>query len=369
MKDLDKILSENTNLSSDVQKQINEAWESKLNEAREEVAATLREEFARKYKHDKAVLAEATDKFLTDKIRVELEEFAIDKRKLAEERIRYKAKLKEHTAMLDKFVSQQLAEEVRELRTDKVKMNESFQKLEGFLLKQLAEEIREFQSDKRKLVEQKVKMVSEGKKELAKMKQEFVKRAAGVVNETINKTLKSEINQFKEDITVARENEFGRRIFESFVSEYAVSYLNEGSELKKLHKVLENKENELNSVKETVEAKEAIVEGLKSDLNVANDRLVRNRKMSSLLKPLLGEKRKVMVSLLESVATEDLDKSFEKYLPSVLNESAPAASALVRETKQKLAESVKTEKTGNRASARQDSADELAHLKILAGLK
>jgi len=367
---LDKILSENTNLPADVQKQINEAWESKLIETRESVAAELREEFARKHNHDKSVLAEAVDKFLTDRISVELEEFAEDKRKLAEDRVQYKTQLTEHTNILDQFIAKQVAKEVKELRADKVKMSESFKKLENFLLKQLSEEIREFRSDKRELVSQKVKMVSEGKKHLAQTKQQFVQRAAKVVNETINSTLKSEINQFKDDISVARDNEFGRRIFETFASEYAVSYLNEGSELKKLRKVIENNENELNTIKETVAQKETVVEGLQSDLNVANDRIVRNRKMGALLKPLAGEKRKVMVSLLESVETKNLDKSFNKYLPSVLNESAPVAQPKASQSKEKLSESVKTEKTGNRAHAHQDSAaNDLAQLKILAGLK
>ena len=36
--------------------------------------------------------------------------------------------------------------------------------------------------------------------------------------------------ELKEDIDVARNNDFGRKIFEAFASEYATSYLNEKSE-------------------------------------------------------------------------------------------------------------------------------------------
>ena len=370
-KSLKKILGENTNLSSEVQEQINEAWTAKLAETRETVAAELREEFSLKYKHDKGVLAEAMDKFLSDRIRVELEEFAEDKRKLSEDRVKYKTQISEHTVILDKFIAGQLAKEVRELRTDKVKMNESFKKLENFLLKQLSEEIREFRADKRELVEQKVKMVAEGKQELNALKKQFVQRASKTVNESINTTLKSEITQFKEDISAARENDFGRRIFESFVSEYAVSYLNEGSEVSKIRKEIDAQNTELNAIKESLVSKDKVVEGLQSKLNVANDRIVRNRAMGALLKPLSGDKRRVMASLLETVKTDSLENAFDKYLPSVLNESAPKATAS-QKTKQKLSESVKSEKTGNRAvnTAHNDSADnELAHLKILAGLK
>ena len=95
-KKLDEILSESIGLSEDARSQIVGLWESKINEAREEVAATLREEFARKFQHDKGVLVESMDRFLTDKITAELGEFADDKRKLVNERLAYKRKMTEH---------------------------------------------------------------------------------------------------------------------------------------------------------------------------------------------------------------------------------------------------------------------------------
>src|SRR4249919_2213663 len=112
-KKLDEILSESVGLSEDTRNQIIGLWEARLTEAREEVAATLREEFARKFQHDKGVLVESMDRFLTDKVRVELEEFAEDKRKLVTERIAYKRKLTEHTGMLNKFITEAVAKEMK----------------------------------------------------------------------------------------------------------------------------------------------------------------------------------------------------------------------------------------------------------------
>src|SRR4051812_12114228 len=105
-KKIDEILSESVNLSEEARSQIVGLWESKIAEAREEVAATLREEFARKFEHDKGIFAESVDRFLSDKVRVELEEFAEDKRKLVSERVAYKSKLTEHTGMLNKFITE-----------------------------------------------------------------------------------------------------------------------------------------------------------------------------------------------------------------------------------------------------------------------
>ena len=186
-KKIDEILSESVGLSEETRGQIIGLWESRLSEAREEVAATLREEFARKFEHDKGTLVESMDRFLTDKVRVELEEFADDKRKLIAERVAYKSKLVEHTGMLNKFITEAVAKEMKEFYAEKKAMKENFGKLENFLLKQLAEEIREFRADKKSLVEQKVKMVTEGKQKLQETKTQFIKRAAQIMSLTLKR--------------------------------------------------------------------------------------------------------------------------------------------------------------------------------------
>ena len=285
-KKLDEILSESVGLSEEVRSQIAGLWEAKISEAREEVAATLREEFARKFEHDKGVLVESMDRFLTDKIRVELEEFAADKKKLVAEKIAYKSKVTEHTKLLNKFITESVAREMKEFYSEKRTMKENFKKLEGFLLKQLAEEIREFRQDKKSLVEQKVKMVTEGKKKMQETKSQFVKRAAQIIESNIEKTLRAEISQFKDDIRVARENEFGRKIFESVAAEFMTSYLNEGTELKKLQKVLESKNQEVQALKETARKSSRIVEGLDTKLKATQDLVERQKVMTELLAPL-----------------------------------------------------------------------------------
>jgi hypothetical protein len=57
-----------------------------------------------------------------------------------------------------------VAKEVKELRADKAKVAEHVAKLDEFVTESLAIEIAEFHEDKKSLVEQKVKMVREGKK-------------------------------------------------------------------------------------------------------------------------------------------------------------------------------------------------------------
>jgi hypothetical protein len=369
-KKLDEILSESVGLSEETRGQIIGLWESKISEAREEVAATLREEFARKFEHDKGVLVESMDRFLTDKVRVELEEFADDKRKLVTERIAYKSKLTEHTGMLNKFITEAVAKEMKEFYAEKKALKENFKKLENFLLKQLAEEIREFRVDKKSLVEQKVKMVTEGKQKLQETKAQFIKRAAEIIESNIEKTLRSEIGQFKEDIRVARENDFGRKIFESVAAEFMTSYLNEGTELKKLQKVVESKNKELATLTESVKKSRGLMEGLDTKLRATQDLVERQKVMNELLAPLSKDKKGVMKELLESVQTKNLQGAYNKYLPSVLNEAVERKPA---STKTQLNEATLSAKTGNRAEVAQteesDDSSDLRKILSLAGIR
>lgn len=365
-KKIEEILSESAGLSDEARSQITEAWNARINEAREEVAATLREEFARKYAHDKNVLVESMDRFLTDKVRVELEEFAIDKKELVAERLNYKRKVKEHTEILNKFVTEGLTSEMKEFYSEKKAMKENFKKLENFLLKQLSEEIREFRADKKSLVEQKVRMVAEGKQKLQETKQHFIKRAAQIIDENVEKALRNEIAQFKDDIKIARENDFGRRIFESVAAEFMTSHLNEGTEIRKMQKVLASKESKLKQLEESVKKSSRVVEGLDSKLKATQDLVERQNLMAELLAPLSKDKKAVMKELLESVQTKNLQGSYNKYLPSVLND------AVVRKPAAKqLNEGIMTERTGDRAMVAQnehEASDEQAERKKMQRL-
>jgi predicted DNA-binding protein YlxM (UPF0122 family) len=352
-KKIDEILSENVELSEDTKSQIAGLWEAKISEAREEVAATLREEFARKFEHDKGVLVESMDRFLTDKIRSELEEFAEDKRNLVSERTAYKTKLSEHAKLLNRFITESVVKEMKDFQSDKKSMKENFSKLENFLLKQLAEEIQEFRLDKKSLVEQKVKMVAEGRKKIQEAKSEFIKKAAKIIESNVEKTLRSEITQFKNDIQIARENEFGRRIFESVAAEFMTSHLNEGTELRKMQKVLESKNTALATLTESVKKGKRLVEGLDTKLKATQDLVERQKVMTELLAPLSKDKKGVMKELLESVQTKNLQGQYNKYLPSVLNGSEDK----VKSTRSTLSES-RSVNTGDRAMGAHNTESE-----------
>ena len=367
------ILAEGTNLSEEARVQIQEAWDTKLVEAKEELTAELREEFAQKFEHDKSIMIESIDKFLNDKVQSEIAEFAEDKKALAEERVTYKARVAEHVKVLERFITETLATEIKELRSDRDAQKANVHKLEDFVLKQLAEEVKEFHSDKKALAEQRVKIISEGKQELVRTKREFVKKAAQVIEKNINESLKKEIGAFRTDIKAARENDFGRRIFEAYVGEYMTSHLNESGEVRKLQEQIAQLNEQVETTKVEAAQQKQLTESVQRKLSAAKDRVNRDKKLNELLGPLSKKDRGVMEELLQTVKTEKLDEGFKKYIPAVLNEDT--RNTAPKQERTALKESVRTAKTGNKrasiAQTEEDQSDlaEISQLKKMAGIK
>ena len=239
MLDALKTLFENNAISEEIRAEIEQAWNDKVKENRLQATAELREEFAQKYEHDKATMVEAIDKMLEEKLGEEISEFSDDRQKLAEARAKYAVAMRENADLLKNFVVKQLSSEIGELHEDQKAMAGKFNKLEEFIVDALSKEIAEFYEDKKDVAETKVRLIKDAKKHLAKVKENFIQHSAKTVSKTVDKALRGEITQLKDDIEVARKNDFGRKVFEAFANEYAGSYLNQKSETAKLLKVLD----------------------------------------------------------------------------------------------------------------------------------
>ena len=359
---MDELLNSNT-LSEEVRSSLSEAWETQLTEARESITAELREEFAQRYENDKEQMVEAMDNMIGDVIGKELEEFKQDKAQVAEDRVAYRKHMKEHAVVLDKFVMETLAKEIQELRNDRNAQDDNMTKLEGFVMEQLTKELNEFHEDKRSLVEAKVKMIKEGKEVINQTKADFIKTAAGKIEGIMENTIRNELNTLREDIQTAKENQFGRKIFETYAAEFMSSYLNEGTEVSKLNKVVESLQSEIESKDKAIAEKEVMIAESAKNVRIAKDTAERKQIMQEMMQPLSKDHKEIMGALLESVKTDKLQNAFNKYLPSVLKEDA-------KTTKKVLSES-NTEVTGNKAeasaSAESQTAD-IVYLQKLAGI-
>jgi adenosyl cobinamide kinase/adenosyl cobinamide phosphate guanylyltransferase len=360
MLDAFKQLVESGMMSEEVKTAVESAFAQRIQENRDQVTAELREEFAQKYNHDRQVMVEAIDKMLSDRLAAEMAELHNDKKSLAEAKAQYQQRIAEDAKKLEGFVIKQLGKELVEFQGDRRKVSENFGKLEQFVVRALAKEISEFAADKKDLAETKVKLVREAKSKFEDIKQSFIQRSAKVVEAAVTQKLTSEIKQLKEDIDSARNNDFGRKIYEAFAQEFAGSYLNEKSETSKLLKIIQKKEYELAEAKQAIAEKENLVESTQREIRVTKDLMERKQVMAELVSPLSGDKRAVMQELLESVQTPKLRSAFDKYLPAVME------GAQKKVAKAALNES--TEVTGNRESKPEVGLDNIVDIRKLAGL-
>ena len=309
MLDIVKQLFENNVISEEIKSEIENAWEAKIQEnrdqlneeLREQITAELREEFAQKYDHDKTAMVEAVENMISDRLQAELSEFAADRQGVIEARAKYLAKVKEDSAIMQNFVFKNLRKEIAELHEDRKSVADNVAKLESFIVDALAKEIAEFHSDKKDLAETKVKLIKEARVKFDELKKGFIRKSVDVVESTITKNITRELTQLKEDIKQARNNDFGRRLFEAFSSEFAASHLNEKSETTKLRKAIQEKELELEEAAKIVAESQKLVESKETQIKIARDLAERKEILGELLGPLTGEKRSVMKELLESV--------------------------------------------------------------------
>lgn len=288
---MDEILSkllESDLLSEETKNEISESW----SEAVEAKRSELREEVALE-------------------VRAELaEQFVIARDSLIEK--------------VESFVSEQIEAEFNELRSD----IESFRDLEV-----------EFAG---KLVEEKQKLAEEVEKEMDTL--------VDKIDSFLDIRLTEELDEFKEDLEIVKQNEFGRKVFEAFAKEYSKSHHDEDS----------------------VEAKLAITESKLADVTkilneMESDKvaLIREQKLQEVLAPLAGDKREQMGFILQNVATEKLEESYKYFIGRILKEEV--APKVIEEEKTTLATG-EVISTTTKPVITEASQNFLAEMKRLAGV-
>ena len=362
MLDAIKPLLDSNLITEETRLEINEAWEIKLNEAREQARTELREEFAQRYEHDKSVMVEALDRMVTEGLTAEVKAIAAEKQAIAEDRVKFHGKMKESATKFNNFMVTKLAEEIGELRKDRKQHNEGLEKLENFVVHALAREIQEFAQDKRDVVETKVRLVREARGKLEQLKARFIKESAEKMTHAVSRHLKAELTQLHEDIRVARENNFGRRIFEAYAAEFGATHLNEKAEVRKLYDLVSRKDRQLAEAIKLGHKAKVLIEHKEREVRMLKESNERDSTLEMLLAPLNREKAETMRNLLESVQTARLKNAFEKYLPAVLEDRSVKTSKVITEQV--------TAVTGNKTvqNVPQEERSNVIDLKRLAGL-
>ena len=369
MLDAIKPLLDSDLVNEETRSAIAEQWEAKLNETRQQVTAELREEFAKRYEHDKSTMVEALDKMVTEGLTTELKQIAEERKAISEDRAKYVARMQEASGTFDKFLVKQLSEEIKELHTERATQKDLVAKLEEFVTAQLSEEIQDFQKDRQDVANTKVRLVKEARSRFDELKSKFVKHTGKAVNEAVTKYLKGEMNPLKEDIQIAKANTFGRNIFETFATEFSSSHLNENQKIKELEAEIKKSAEKISEMDKNDEEKSKIIESKQQEIAMIQEGVERKEKINELLKPLNKDKAAVMTDLLESVQTSKLKTAFDRYLPAVLD-----GKSIEKENKKSIIKENRSEVTGDKQQKPQaeevkELDSNIIEIRQLAGLK
>ena len=230
---------------------------------------------------------------------------------------------------LEKFVDEQITEELNELKSD----IERFRDLEA---------------------EYAGKIVAE-KAEMAVKVQEDLDQLVDKIDSFFEIRLTEEFEELKEDIEVVKQNHFGRQIFEAFVNEFSKSFVDEES----IQAQLQIAESKLEDAGKKIAKLEADKKGM-----------LRESKMAEVLKPLSGSKREQMSFILQNVETAKLEEAYNQFIGRVLKEEkqepAPAAQVISEGKDTKVVTGEQIDEGKKEVVAPKDS--KLDSLRALAGI-
>lgn len=233
-----------------------------------------------------------------------------------------KAQISEQFQAAVKGMREELALEVRaelveQYTKDREALVESVdEKIEAMLADEIAELNEDIAAFRDLEVEFASKLVEE-KKVLAEKLGEELDQIVDKLDTFLEYRIEEEMSEFKDDISVVKENQFGRKIFESFMSEFNRSFVDEDSLFKKIS-VLEDK---------LTDAETRLFEA-----EQAEKKANRVKKLDEVLAPLTGVKREQMAMILQNVETTKLQEAYNRFVGRVLKEE-------VQEKKEALAES------------------------------
>lgn len=205
---------------------------------------------------------------------------------------------------LDSKVTEALAAEISELRAD----------IENF--RDLEVETNQFR------VEMKEQFAESLKKDVATLIEQL--------DAFLEIRLSAELDELREDVATVKKNEFGKSVFEAFVTEFKKHYADDGSVEAKLTEAEQRLEDALATLEEAEKKASA---------------LERSIKLDKVLAPLSGRSREVMEAILKNVDTTLLEDAYKTYVGRVLKETAKADEPSEKEDKV-LAEGKKETKSG-----------------------
>jgi hypothetical protein len=206
--------------------------------------------------------------------------------------------------------------------------NALIEKIDTFVSEALEKEIDELKDDINRFRD----LEAEYAEKLVEEKHNLATQLASELDELVDKIdaffemrLAEEMEELKEDLEVVKQNDFGRRMFEAFVSEYNKNFIDEDSIA-----------SELNATKQKLED----VEKRLAESERSKAQMIREAKLNEILSSLTGKKREQMEFILKNVETSKLQEAYNYFIGRVLKEDVKTeTNEVIKEEKNKTNES------------------------------
>lgn len=359
MEELLKNLLENEVLSDETKGEVREAFSKALEEARAEQEKAVRAELAERYEKDKKDIHRALEQFIESELKDHVAEFRTGVNEVQDMKAKYAGMMSSVKEQARKYVNK---------RVGAVE-----QVIEGILRKELTE-LHESEKTNRRAY---LQAITEKKAEMDGDYNKFRSKAAAVLENIINVQVQSTLEEMRDDIVAARKADFGREIYESFMNTFRRQFFDSSKEFSRVTSELREARKELaESRKETAkklkEARE-LAKAERTKRAKLEESVTRAKSINKMLSGLNGSSREKMRHLLEATKTSDLNKTYRKYLPEVLNESRSSSSPdrSKRANKRKLNEAALELRTGGNRTVKESSSseddDEIVEIRRLAG--
>lgn len=171
-------------------------------------------------------------------------------------------------------------------------------------------------------------LIVESREQLVESTKHDIKTLVEKLDTFLDSAVAQEFTEIREELVESQRSALGAKIFEGFRNEFEQYYAQSTGITGKLDQMTKQ-----------VTATAAENAQLKESLQA----ITREQTLSTVLSPLEGKSRKVMETILQTVATDKLQETYDRFLDRVIKEgveqSTQIGSKSEKETKEVLAES------------------------------
>ncbi len=341
MEDTLKKLLNNEVFNEETRKAVAEAFKVALDEAKAEQEKSLRAEMAERFENEKKAIHAALEQFLEAELTDHIAEFRNGVEEVNKLKSEYADKIVAVKEQAQKYVRGRLA---------------AVEKVVETVLKNEIKDLHESEKTNRRAY---LKAIGEAKAQLQADREAFRDKGAAVLEEIINVKFAAQLDELREDIQAARKSEFGRELFETYYAMFRRQFFNSSKEFKGLTKKLEEAQTRLAKAQTSAKKRVAEAEDRAKKAELARKRVeesvTRQVRISKMLSGLSGKKREKMKVMLEAAKTQDLVKTYKRFLPEILNEDKVSAPA---RKKQRIEEAVIELKTGGQTTKKKELTED-----------